>query len=1521
MLRQRSAVTFIFGLSAWLAVVLLAMATLLSFTDQVSAQQGVTASTLSAPTLTAQATENGINLRWSEVTGATRYELYAWTEAAGWWEIGGDNLTGSSFTHSDVTAGTTYYYTVRAVNADGDESDWATNASVTLGTPALSTPILTAQATASGINLGWNEVTGAARYELYAWTEAAGWWEIGGDNLTGSSFTHSDVTAGTTYYYTVRAVNADGDESDWATNASATALQQHIATVTPTPTETATSTPTPTATADVSGVSDRDALVALYNATHGDNWASNANWLSQEAIGDWYGVTTDANGSVTRLMLPSNHLSGTIPAALGSLGKLEQLYLYGNSLTGRIPAELGNLGSLTILQLQVNQLSGPIPKELGNPAGLIALHLNYNKLSGMIPGELGDLGNLVRLHLNNNALSGSIPVELGNLRNLAYLTLKANQLSGCVPSALGDVANNDLGDLGLSFCTGIPATSTPTATATSTPTASAADTPALSTPKLTAQATASGIILGWNVVAGATRYELYAGTEAAGWWEIGGDNLTGSSFTHSDVTAGTTYYYTVRAVNADGDESDWATNASATALQQHIATVTPTPTETATSTPTPTATADVSGVSDRDALVALYNATHGDNWASNANWLSQEAIGDWYGVTTDANGSVTRLMLPSNHLSGTIPAALGSLGKLEQLYLYGNSLTGRIPAELGNLGSLTILQLQVNQLSGPIPKELGNPAGLIALHLNYNKLSGVIPGELGGLGNLVRLHLNNNELSGSIPVELGNLRNLTHLTLKVNQLSGCVPSALGDVANNDLGDLGLSFCTGAPATSTPIASATSTPTATATSTPDPAASAADRAALAALYNATGGDSWTNSANWLSQKPLSTWYGVITNGNGRVSRLNLESNGLSGTVPDLSALTDLERLYLGGNSLSGQLPSLSALTKLTTLDLRQNRLSGALPDLSALTSLSWLSLADNEFSGSIPSTLSNLSNLEYMHLSTNRLSGSIPDLSALTKLKHLYLSGNSMSGSIPDLSALTELTHLFLGDNQLSGTIPDLSALTKLHYLSLSKNGLSGSIPATLGSLTNLFWLYLDDNDLSGSIPAELGNLTRLRFLHLQNNRLSGSIPDLSAITRLLTFNLSNNQLSGQVPDLSALTEIARLMLNGNQLSGTVPDLSPLANLEYLYLQDNQLSGGLLEIGVLTNLTALKLSNNQFSGPVPDLSDLTKLTVLDLSGNQLCLPSGSDVAGSNTVVSKHLNRLNLSTCTDAELAKAPGRPQNLSATVGSGQVALTWDAVTDAASYDLWTWDSLDRAWGAIGGVITGTNYTHTVQTDGRNYYYQVRARNASDQRGAWSERALAVITSQFSPPPASLGLDLKFQKHMEVSGMTVVATSDVPDEQVIQAGGIITGMLSNQSDLLTFLGEKSAQFRIDGIGAHAWRWGAKVPVVDPACGIFAHELGHLLHYYHVDGHGDSNFDTRVQSLYQSALNAGLWTGMYASTNYYEYWAEAVEAWFSGALPSNVETVGYSTLEEYDPAVAALVEEVFGDATLPASCSE
>ena len=112
---------------------------------------------------------------------------------------------------------------------------------------------------------------------------------------------------------------------------------------------------------------ERAALVALYEATGGSNWANNSNWLSDRPLGEWYGVITDVSGRVTRLSL---HLSGSIPAELGSLANLQRLHLYDNQLSGPIPVELGNLANLEGLWLFQNQLSGPIPAELGSLSNL-----------------------------------------------------------------------------------------------------------------------------------------------------------------------------------------------------------------------------------------------------------------------------------------------------------------------------------------------------------------------------------------------------------------------------------------------------------------------------------------------------------------------------------------------------------------------------------------------------------------------------------------------------------------------------------------------------------------------------------------------------------------------------------------------------------------------------------------------------------------------------------------------------------------------------------------------------------------------------------------------------------------------------------------------------------------------------------------------------------------------------------------------------------------------------------------------
>ena len=76
---------------------------------------------------------------------------------------------------------------------------------------------------------------------------------------------------------------------------------------------------------------DREALVAIYNATNGEFWARRQDWLSNAPIGTWYGVTTNDSGRVTELDLSENRLVGEVPSELGNLASLQELYLWDNN--------------------------------------------------------------------------------------------------------------------------------------------------------------------------------------------------------------------------------------------------------------------------------------------------------------------------------------------------------------------------------------------------------------------------------------------------------------------------------------------------------------------------------------------------------------------------------------------------------------------------------------------------------------------------------------------------------------------------------------------------------------------------------------------------------------------------------------------------------------------------------------------------------------------------------------------------------------------------------------------------------------------------------------------------------------------------------------------------------------------------------------------------------------------------------------------------------------------------------------
>ena len=625
------------------------------------------------------------------------------------------------------------------------------------------------------------------------------------------------------------------------------------------------------------------------------------------------------------LYLSDNRLSGTIPSELGNLTNLERLILWGNQLSGAIPSELDHLTNLTDLALSDNRLSGAIPPELGNLTNLESLGLWGNELSGTVPPELENLSGLTQLYLADNQLSGCLPeiwrdIEESDLDEVSLhfcsdrdvlvtfyeatdgdnwlengkwlssapigdwygvivddsgrvigLNLSENELSGTIPPELGNLTKLEELDLSKNQLRGtIPLELVNLSRLTHLFLFSNQLTGSIP-PELSKLANLEQLALSWNQLGGMIPSELgkLASLELLA---ISGNRLTGSiPPVLGDLASLTMLALHVNRLTGNippelnklsGLEwlflADNRLNGCIPEVWQNVE----------------ENDLDEVGLpicTDKDALIALYESTDGDNWVSNQNWLSNDPIGTWYGVITDENDRVIDLDLSENELNGTIPSELGNLIYLEYLYLSENQLSGTIPSALGILSNLIELSLRSNELTGTIPPELGRLANLEALYLWDNELSGTIPTELGNLTNLEWLSFTENRLSGPIPPKLDKLTNLKALYLGKNELSGTIPPELGNLTN-----------------------------------------------LEQLFL---------HSNKLSGA-IPSELGNLT----KLTELSLWGNGLSGTMPsELGNLIELTGLGLADNKLSGDIPpALGNLSSLEQLYLSGNRLEGCVP---------------------------------------------------------------------------------------------------------------------------------------------------------------------------------------------------------------------------------------------------------------------------------------------------------------------------------------------------------------------------------------------------------------------------------------------------------------------------------------------------------------------------------------------------------------------------------------------------------------
>lgn len=862
------------------------------------------------------------------------------------------------------------------------------------------------------------------------------------------------------------------------------------------------------------------ALRNLYDSTNGANWTNNTGWPSTQAawdtiltvsqIVDWYGLTI-SNDDIKKVGLSGNGLTGNIPASLSNLAGLRELILDDNQLSGTIPASLGDLELLSFLYLHANNLVGTIPPELGKLNQLSHLYLYSNSLTGSIPPELGNMSALVFLHVAHNQLSGEIPFELSGLNNLEALALNYNRFETVLPDWLGSLPSMKMVILsGNDFYGALPRSFTSSATLVSI---FAENNQLTHFPDFSSHPNPSTVTI--NI---ANNYIPQADIDAN---MVGGQPIF-AAFTYApqkmvpsdqgklldivEISALRDFYESTGGANWT-DNTGWP---STSAQWDTITSVD----QVATWFGVTVDSSDVSALDLRDNnLLGTIPGTLADLlWLEqldlSVNQLSGEILPGIFDLAYINNLSLSR-----NSLSGPIPSNVGNALNLQALSLAINDLTGEIPVSIGNLKKCVHLFLHDLNLAGGIPKEIGGMESLGYLHLDDSNLSGQIPRELGACSRLQTLYLRRNNFSGPLPASMGDLTRLSSLALRYNKFTGAFPESvalLPELAAIEIFD--NQFTSFPDISSHPNASnlqvsiqrnyipwddiaanlnADSThsfeifhyaPQLEVPAGQGQVLDIAEIASLRDLYEYTHGANWTDNTGWPSTPTeweaitsidqAGTWFGVTVE-NGDVANIFLNSNGLSGSLPQtIGNLSELKRFWVNVNSLYGELPaSIYSLNKLTQLNLAANDFTGPLdPRVGGMSALGLLRIGGNEFDVPLPIEIGNLENLWSLTINEIALNSEIPGwVSSLGNLSELSMKNCGLTGRIPgSFSNLVNLKLLFLGRNNLEGEIPDFTGLTKLEMLDLELNSnLSGDLSEKFSMLDNFTMFSVHTNLFTG----------------------------------------------------------------------------------------------------------------------------------------------------------------------------------------------------------------------------------------------------------------------------------------------------------------------------------------------------------------------------------------------------------------------------------------------------------------------
>ena len=473
--------------------------------------------TLSAPTVTGGNDAQGRpTLKWNAVSGAAKYEVYRARSRSGEY-IKYSTVTGTSYTNTSyIEDGNTYYYKVRALDANGTAGAWSSIVSVSYraaSTGTLSAPTVTGGNDSQGRpTLTWKAVTGAAKYEVYRARSRSGEY-IKYSTVTGTSYTNTSyIENGNTYYYKVRALKSDGTAGAWSSIVSVTYKQTLSAPA-------------------VTGGNDAQGRPTLkWKAVSGA--AKYEVYRARSKDGDYikYSTVTGTSYTNTGYIENGNTYYYKVRALKsdGTAGAWSSIVsvTYRAASTGTLPAPTvtGGNDSQGRPTLKWDKVAGAAKYEVYRARSRSGEYIKYSTVTG-------------------TSYTNTSYIENGNTYYYKVRALKSDGTAGAWSSIVSVTYR-------------------------------AASTGTLSAPTVTGGNDSQGRpTLTWKAVTGAAKYEVYRARSRSGEY-IKYSTVTGTSYTNTSyIEDGNTYYYKVRALDANGTAGAWSSVVSVTYRKPAAATV------------------------------------------------------------------------------------------------------------------------------------------------------------------------------------------------------------------------------------------------------------------------------------------------------------------------------------------------------------------------------------------------------------------------------------------------------------------------------------------------------------------------------------------------------------------------------------------------------------------------------------------------------------------------------------------------------------------------------------------------------------------------------------------------------------------------------------------------------------------------------------------------------------------------------------------------------------------------------------